>query len=450
MKSETIDERNKPATPPSFWNRFWASLLRVGVLMPTVAAALTGVLYIATRQDLQASLLWAAVAAFLAWIGLSLPCTTLISIETVNPRSFGLLKSEMALYEPHCNNHCQVEDRPGSEANKSFNDLQEFMRTASGLSWMLETGYITSWETLNRVKEAFMEIHPDAVVIGEAFTDWLCIKGSKIPNSECLLRDSAQAVCTLAPSATVFFKESLFPVSSSLEISPAGASTVPATTGSSAASVAQEGSPLPSPVDDPPVPFPTGDLSTQQQAREQAKSILRQIRNTLNRYVYNRWEGLIHTRNLLLGTIAIAGAVIYLLVTLAVVTKVSIPSLVAGMVFYTIGAVSGLFGWLYRGSRIDTTVDDYGLVPARLVATPLLSGLAGIGGVIITAVLYGAITRTDLGKSLESIFSLHPELIIAAALFGLFPSLIIGTLLKQSRLYVEDLKAVQPSYDGTY
>lgn len=476
MKSETIDERNRPATLPSFWSRFWASLLRVGVLMPTVAAVLTGVLYIVTRQNLQASLLWAAVAAFLAWIGLSLPCTTLISIETVNPRSFGLLKSEMALYEPYCNNHWQVEDRPGSEASNSFNHLQEFMRTANGLSWMLETGYITSWEALNRVKEAFMEMNPDAVVIGEAFTDWLCIRGSKIPNSEFLLRDSAQAVCTLAPSASVFFKESLLPVNNSLGTSPAGASPVPAatgssvpteiqeaspspslagtspvpaTTGSSVPSVTQESSTLPSPADDPVPLLSMGDPSTQQQARDQAKSILRQIRITLNRYVYNRWEGIIHTRNLLLGTIAIAGVVIYLLLTLAVVTKASIPSLVAGMVFYAVGAISGLFGWLYRGSLIDTTVDDYGLVTARLVATPLLSGLAGIGGVIITAVLYSPI-KPDFAKSLENMFSLHPELIIAAALFGLFPSLIIGTLLKQSRLYVEDLKAVQPSYDGTY
>lgn len=457
MKAETIDERNESTTYPSLWSRLWASLLRVGVLMPTIAAALTGILYIVTRQNFQISLLWAVVATFLAWIGLSVPCTALIRIETVNPRSFGLLRSEMALYEPHCNNHCQAEDRPGSEASTSFHNLQEFMRTASGLSWMLETGYITSWETLSRVKEAFMEIYPDAVVVGEAFTDWLCIKGSKIPNSEFLLRNSAQAVCTLAPSATVFFTENLLPANDPSGPSSAGAFTRPATTGNSVPSVAQESSPPPSSSHDSAAPSPTVDLYAQQQAREQAKSILRQIRITLNRYIYDRWEALVHTRNLLLATIAIAGTVIYLLIALAVVTKVPIPSLAAGMVFYTVGATSGLFGWLYRGSRTDATVDDYGLMPARLIATPLLSGLAGIGGVVITAVLYKALLRAsvppnhaDITTSLGAIFSLDPSLILAAALFGLVPSLIIGTLLKQSRLYVEDLKAVRPSDEGTY
>ncbi len=165
------------------------------------------------------------------------------------------------------------------------------------------------------------------------------------------------------------------------------------------------------------------------------------------------------TGNLLLATIAIAGVVLYLLVALAAVTSAPPSSLVAGMVFYTVGASSGLFGWLYRGSRTDATVDDYGLMPARLIATPLLSGLGGIGGVIITAVLYSALLRPSGGgqtnpengtASLGSIFTLSPPLILASTLFGLFPSLIIGTLLQQSHLYVEDLKAVQPSDNGTY
>ncbi len=43
----------------------------------------------------------------------------------------------------------------------------------------------------------------------------------------------------------------------------------------------------------------------------------------------------------------------------------------------------GLFSRIYRESLTSTAVDDYGLTLARLIATPLLSGLAGVGGVVL-------------------------------------------------------------------
>lgn len=435
-------QTSEPLRRPGFWNRCWASFIRMGVLMPTIAAALTGILYIVIPQPVQISLLWAVGITVVIWLMLALPCSSLITAEKVNPRSFGLLQSEMVLYEPYCN-HPETANGSGSEVTEAFQYIKRNLCNADSLSWVLETGYITSWETMHHAKEAFMEIGPETVVIGEALGDRLCIKGSAIENSDILLRNLTQAIRVLAPSAASYFEESpsSFPVSNLAARTPPGATNDPPhSVHDSSKSTSTSNSPLLI-VDDPA------------HLRAQARSILRQVRAALNRFIDDRWEGLVHTRNLLLATIAITGIAIYLLLVLAIVARAPVSSIIAGMVFYIVGAIAGLFGWLYRGSRIDTTVDDYGLSLARLIATPLLSGLAGLGGVVITLVLYTSLLvpkASSLPASPGSIFSLNPVLLVASALFGLFPSLVIGTLLQQSQHYVEDLTTVKPSNQGTY
>ncbi len=79
-------------------------------------------------------------------------------------------------------------------------------------------------------------------------------------------------------------------------------------------------------------------------------------------------------------------------VVLAVVHTNSIvqterPSILAAVVFYIVGAIADLFGRIYSQSKANTGGDDYGLSLVRLISTPLISGLAGIGGAFLYSML---------------------------------------------------------------
>jgi hypothetical protein len=68
----------------------------------------------------------------------------------------------------------------------------------------------------------------------------------------------------------------------------------------------------------------------------------------------------------------------------------------------------------------------------------LLSGLAGIGGVIITLVLSDTVTSRSI--TLESIFKFDPGYLLTAAAFGLAPNLIISGLQQRTAKYASDLQ----------
>ncbi len=75
----------------------------------------------------------------------------------------------------------------------------------------------------------------------------------------------------------------------------------------------------------------------------------------------------------------------------------------------------------------------------NLIATPLLSGLAGIGGVIITLVLSDTLTSTA-SITLESMFKIDLGSLLTAAAFGLAPNLIISGLQQRTAKYATDLQ----------
>jgi hypothetical protein len=52
---------------------------------------------------------------------------------------------------------------------------------------------------------------------------------------------------------------------------------------------------------------------------------------------------------------------------------------------YLVAALAGLINRLRIESSRPTAVEDYGLHVARLIATPLLSGIAGVAGVYLVA-----------------------------------------------------------------
>jgi hypothetical protein len=152
---------------------------------------------------------------------------------------------------------------------------------------------------------------------------------------------------------------------------------------------------------------------------------------------------------------------------------------VSAAAIYLVGAVVGLFNRLHVESGDDAAGEDYGLSKTRLLLTPILSGLAAVGGVLITGMLSGivdvnAITPTpaiaaDLGSkafeigpdaqitrvglSLHDIFNLrdYPFSLVLAAIFGLTPKTFLRRLhqaSEQSKLDLKSTAAHRPSDGG--
>ncbi len=154
-------------------------------------------------------------------------------------------------------------------------------------------------------------------------------------------------------------------------------------------------------------------------------------------------------RNHLLATIFVTGFVAHILLCIAILEGVSTPvnpapnrdAIIAAAVFYIVGATAGLLGRIYRESRTSTAVDDYGLSFVRLIATPLLSGLAGVGGVLLYSTVVPQGTTAPLNM-VQNVFNLNRlDYIIVAAIFGLTPNLIVRSLQERSEKYLSALQS---------
>ena len=174
-------------------------------------------------------------------------------------------------------------------------------------------------------------------------------------------------------------------------------------------------------------------------------ALVREVRYGLNQRRNDLWERLVHLRVLLLFSMFLTGAASYGLLALAVIQDVGETQMTAGATYYAVGALIGLFGELYGAAqRRRGIVDDYGLATARLLTVPLLAGIAGVGGVVLTR-LAGTATPEGL-PSLEDIFSLkeYPFGLVVSAIFGLTPGLLLDRLNQQTEAYKKELAQTAP------
>src|SRR6202022_2785091 len=121
------------------------------------------------------------------------------------------------------------------------------------------------------------------------------------------------------------------------------------------------------------------------------------------------------------------------------VSRVDRHVVLTASVFAVVGGLVGLMGWLRTQTGAERAVEDFGLASARLVASPLFSGLAAGVGVLIVGLAHLNVGNISLGPapaggaavpSLGSIFSVtsNPTGFVAAAIFGLTPGLLLDYL----------------------
>ena len=431
--------------------RAYGAALVAGLpIVPIIASAVTLALYFSGFTQTTPS--WYAVAygilyTYIAWWIIAVPCSVLTTARVINTGSYGLLTCRLSQLEARLH-EINTPDQNGKpkhwadyqlvalkEARDQVEELNsQLHRYPAGLQWVLGLGYVNAWSKLHRAEEALIEVEPVEMVIRGALHDKLSIQDSKIRSRDELLEKLRWVARELYPAMESNFK-TYRPGEGYEEINKLFHYVK---------KLARKAG-----VDVDAEPSQGGNVNQAISAEVEARArfTAREVRRILNEFRDRLWEGLIRARNHLLSTIFVTGFVTHILLCIAILAGIStraIPTpdrgaIIAAAVFYIVGAIAGLFGRIYRESQTSTAVDDYGLSLARLVATPLLSGLAGVGGVLL---INTVLNVGNTASTVQTIFDLsRPDNIIAAAAFGLAPNLIVGSLEQRSQKYISALQS---------
>jgi hypothetical protein len=492
---------------------YGAALLRVGVIVPVFASIIAVTLYLALPNSSLPPFLgvpsdsqwytW-VYSSFLTgvlWLVAALPFCYLSFAQSANPRNYTLLRSRLHQLKARLGMKDYADDEYEEinelttvmkdagfdiqnkhqwdvlkEAYASCIDVsRKLCKSPAGIRWVIGAGYNSAWTLLHHAEEAMIEVADIEEAVREAKHDFLAIQGSQIEGEDKLLEDVIQAVGVLKPGALVYFKEHQ-PSKSSMALTQLiNKSSEQSSTSSIDGNGSGKNGVKPDALakDQHPGFFqrlkwhhkngvnPDALASVEPAAR----GMLREVRSTLNDFRDKRWEGLVRQRSGLLKAMAITGIVTHVLLVVTILTS-SAPlvanqqlasaqsGILAAAAFYIVGAIAGLFLRFYSESRGVNSVDDFGLSSIRLVAIPLLSGLAGVGGVLFSEMLAALGGPALIGSPVEKhivlskLFSLDPQLLLTAAIFGVTPNLLIKGLQERANKYSAELQSSKAAETG--
>lgn len=314
-------------------------------------------------------------------------------------------------------------------------DLQK-----DGLNWLDGSGYLHAWNLIHRAEEAMMIIAPVEEVMKEALHDDASIDGSAIPTRDDVLNMLRLAARKLSPEAGIYLK----PPAVDPSVLEAGATPDSPPPGAGIA----------------PAPFAPGMNGTTpglsaSKIEMEARNAIRTAKLTLNEFRDTLWDGLVRVRNMLVLTATLTGILSYVLLCVVLLLGASVPEIQAALVFYLVGAFTGMFGRLITESQTDKAIDDYGLTVARVVLTPLIAGLAALAGVFLLAILSVNLLQSPTARpaalpTLADIYNIarNPQGLLSAAIFGLTPNLFLSVLQQQADAVKAKLKSSSASNQG--
>lgn len=277
-------------------------------------------------------------------------------------------------------------------------------RPATGVEWASGAGYLAVTRLVHSAEEALIDQQTNDEAVCEALNAWLSLRGSKI-------HGAAERTAQLEVAIRSLGGECLLP----------------------------------------PAPPPTPPVEDCKLTDPLAKAVIRNTRQTINEYREGLRNELITIRTALFGSVLATGTMAYLLLGLGLLGGIASRNekgpVVAAVAFYVVGAVVGLFNRLHTGGRGGGRADDdFYVTTIRLIQTPLFSGLAAIGGVIVSS-LAAAGTQGTL-STLDDIFKVSVASIVTAAVFALTPNLLVNILVDRARKSKQDLAASNPSQGG--
>jgi hypothetical protein len=476
-----------------YFKAYIASLLTVGIIMPVVASLIAVGLYLASGSpipllNVQPNSPWyvplySSLLTGIIWILVAIPFSSLCTAQGANAHNYGLLRSRLhqlkaslglkdyadGSYEEINSIETVMNNAGFNEQNKHQRDVlkeayaccidisRKFYKFPAGLPWIMGTGYNDAWSLLHHAEEVMVEVQDVETVVRGAKHDFLSIEGSKMDGQDELLEDVIQAVSVIKPEAQIYFKEHQ-PSRSGVALSQL-TQLINQPAASPDASRKKPGAHFPWTLlinqfsASSHAPGNNGvDPDVRAKAETAARGTLREVRSSLNDFRDQRWEGMVRQRGRLMMSIVVTGIITHALLCVIILTNpppVLRLNLLAAALFYMIGAVAGLFIRFYSESQGGASLDDFGLSTTRLMAIPLLSGLAGVGGVFVLgglAILGGPVliqssAAQSMSFSIARLFSLDPQFLLAAAIFGVTPNLLIKGLQQKANEYEDDLKS---------
>ena len=465
--------------------------------MPVIASLIAVGLYVASGSPiplvgLQANSPWyvplySTLLTAILWLLVAIPFSSLCTAQGANARNYNLLRSRLhqlkaslglndyadGSYEEIIAIETVIKRAGFSEHSKHQREVlkdayaccvdisRKFYKSPAGLPWIIGTGYNSAWNLLHHAEEAMIEVQDVEALVRGAKHDFLAIEGSKMDGQDELLEDVVQAISVLKPEALVYFKEHqpgrsgmYNQITQYLSQSNTLPLTALAPNKSDAADSAIRTSGINGAADQTAQAAVNNNMESaiQSSGEATARVTLREVRSTLNDFRDQRWEGIVRQRSRLMMSIAVTGIITHALLCIIILTNPPPAvrlNLLAAALFYIIGAVAGVFARFYAESQGSASVDDFGLSTTRLLAIPLLSGLAGVSGVFVLGglailggpALFNINTTQSMTYGLGRLFSPEPQFLLAAAIFGLTPNLLIKELQQRAQEYESDLKS---------
>jgi hypothetical protein len=373
-----------------------------------------------------------------------------------------------------------------AEIRSNLDDIEDILNH-NGLTWVMRTGYINVWNRINKANEAMIDILPSVQVIEGANYDILSLTDSKVPDCKDLVKQLTEAIKTLSAGLDRSKQSSDQNQDTSLQQNLAQAMIALLTEKvdstftekplyiriwNSTRNIFRRDSLQQANASRLQQPMAQALLALLKKAVEQtdssaetrnkeqeARSTIRKARSALHKFTNERWDELVRARNQLLGTALLASIFTYVLFVLAMLVRVLpgvvLPPTTFGQLalFYLLGAIVGLFGRLVNETNAKDAgvahMDDYGLTAARILVTPLLSGLAALVGVLLASMLSITLSTgtPPLPTSVANIynFNVNPQNLVFAAIFGYLPSLVISILKQQTDKIQSEIHSSSPA-----
>jgi hypothetical protein len=416
-----VDAGSDPPSEPSAWETLAAWLWITGPFMVWLASVGAVGTYLLlppvagsgelVPADPAAAIMIGAGVAIVTWLASALPLHGLMDAARAQPRIYMELCERLDQLRTRLPPETDANRKAVTEACVQLAYARDQLRgngNGASLRWALGHGYISVMRSLHRAEESLVVVESDAAVVGDAVHDDLLLKMSGIAN-EAELRSLIRAAIDAASNGI-------------------GSSLLPeaATSVAAAAAVGAH------------------------MERESARETLRSVRHAVNVYRDDARDGLIRARGRLQWLMLAVAAMTLLLFALPIVLAVPVRFVAAAAAFYLVGATIGLFNRLRLESARTKAVDDYGLSQARLFASVLICGLAGVGGVYLVAALPALVPTggaTTPVATLETVFDLgtHQIGLIFAAVFGLVPASLPTLLVQQADRLEKVLEGSRPA-----
>jgi hypothetical protein len=380
-----------------FASEWAASLIGWVQLLPGLMAGWAVLMYIHPDPAIRAVALPGGFTAGMAsWLVLGLAAIRFAGAERSNRTVYNDITRRVEVLKTQLPRLRAKDPALYEKANAAYKHIERTLgltdgsRAAAGSQWVQGTGYVDLWAAVHTAEEALLAASGEEEILTVAFTDRARLRASRIEARDDLLLLSGQAIITLNESAATN------------------------------------------------LPMPKPSSFDGRSKTRLAKTVLQEVRHAINTYRNDRAAGLVRLKRQLVLSTTLTGIVGVVGVALAFLVGV-VPEVVGGAAaFWVVGALIGSFQSAYTQQRSQYAVEDYGLATARMFLAPYLAGIAAVFGVFAVAFVAGAPLGVsllepqggDAATALRSIFDVtaHPVGLVAAAVFGLTPELIISRL----------------------